>query len=187
MRRPPPARQANGTVRAAKERQGMRLLRAARQANGTVCAARQANGTVRAAKERQVMRLLRPLAALFLAAALCLVLCGCQNFVCTLLSVRLRAEEGVVTAAAYNEFSLDGAQLPVTLTLYYADEETNDPAAMTAVAQAESGDLDMGQQLEASAPIRAGWYCAVLEYAAGGEARTLQSGTVRYAEDGTRL
>ena len=165
MRRPPPARQANGTVRAA----------------------RQANGTVRAAKERQGMRLLRPLAALFLAAALCLALCGCQNFVCTLLSVRLRAEEGVVTAAAYNEFSLDGAQLPVTLTLYYADEETNDPAAMTAVAQAESGDLDMGQQLEASAPIRAGWYCAVLEYAASGEARTLQSGTVRYAEDGTRL
>ena len=60
-------------------------------------------------------------------------------------------------------------------------------AAMTAVAQAESGDFNMGQQLEASAPIRAGWYCAVLEYAAGGEARTLQSGTVRYAEDGTRL
>lgn len=177
MRRPPPARQANGTVRAAKERQGMRLLRAARQANGAV----------HTAKGRPAMRLLRPLAALFLAAALCLALCGCQNFVCTLLSVRLRAEEGVVTAAAYNEFSLDSALLPVTLTLYYADKETSDTAAMIAVAQAESGDLDMGQQLEASAPIRAGWYCAVLEYAAGGEARTLQSGTVRYAEDGTRL
>ena len=92
-----------------------------------------------------------------------------------------------MTAAAYNEFSLDSALLPVTLTLYYADKETSDTAAMIAVAQAESGDLDMGQQLEASAPIRAGWYCAVLEYAAGGEARTLQSGTVRYAEDGTRL
>ena len=167
----------------------MRRPLPARQANGAVRAARQANGAVRAAKERQVRRLLRPLAALAagLCLLICLALCGCQNFVCTLLSVRLRAEEGFVTAAAYNEFSLDGAQLPVTLTLYYADEETNDPAAMTAVAQAESGDLDMGQQLEASAPIRAGWYCAVLEYAAGGETRTLQSGTVRYAEDGTRL
>lgn len=165
----------------------MRRPLPARQANGAVRAARQANGAMRTAKERRVMRLLRPLAALLLAAALCLALCGCQNFVCTLLSVRLRAEEGFVTAAAYNEFSLDDAQLPVTLTLYYAAEETDGIAAMTAVAQAESGDLDIGQRLEASAPIRAGWYCAVLEYAAGGETRTLQSGTVHYAEDGTRL
>lgn len=148
---------------------------------------KQANGAVHTAKGRPAMRLLRPLAALVLAAALCLALCGCQNFVCTLLSVRLRAEEGFVTAAAYNEFSLDSALLPVTLTLYYADKETSDTAAMTAVAQAESDDFNMGQQLEASAPIRAGWYCAVLEYFADGEMRALQSGTVRYAEDGTRL
>ena len=55
---------------------------------------KQANGAVHTAKGRPAMRLLRPLAALFLAAALCLALCGCQNFVCTLLSVRLRAEGG---------------------------------------------------------------------------------------------
>lgn len=126
--------------------------------------------------------------ALLPVLALLLSLSACGSNIFSFLSVRLRAEESTVFAVARNEFALDSAVIPVTLTLYRSDTETADISQMTEIGRTHSDDLDWNQTLELSAPIeRDGWYCAAIEYTAGGETRVLLSGTVHYDTGGNRI
>ena len=117
------------------------------------------------------------LLSLLLLLALCFSLASCAGSgnVFALLSVRLKGNgDGTVTAV-------------VRLTLYVG-AEAGDVSEMRVAGCAQTDDLGLFAALEVSVSVEEpAYYCAEIVYIVHGEEEILQSGTVRYDANGTRV
>ena len=136
-------------------------------------------------------RALFPLAcALLFALSLCCSACGeSEASAFSFLSVRMKGNgDGTVTAVAQNEFTLFSPPSEVVLTVYRADEYQTDVAKMEKIEQKSNGDLPFSEKLTILIDVeKESYFCARLTYTVNGTTQYLQSDTVRYNADGTRI
>lgn len=132
-----------------------------------------------------------PLFFTMAAALLCpaLLLCSCSGkWRFTFLSVRMKGNgDGTLTATAQNEFSLGAGTDYSELTVYYSEEYTTDIDNMQ-IAESQAADIT-NERGEFALTVKAkrGFFCAVLKYTVDGESAHLQSETINYDENGTRI
>lgn len=103
------------------------------------------------------------------------------------LSVRLKGEDGTITAVAINEFDLSRGSVAVRLTIYRSDVRTT-AAEMQAIDSTYTADLATGERLELTADAgEGGWFCAVAEYTAEGATNYIECDPVHYDAQGNRV
>lgn len=104
------------------------------------------------------------------------------------LSVRIKGGNGAVVAVAQNEFCIGPQILPVRLSVYSSDSYETDPMKMTLLEVEYCEDLDIFRTLTVTVEITDESYImAEICYNVNGEDKYIQTETLLYNADGTRV